>query len=972
MKISKLFYRSFFSFLILILIASSSWAKAKLVVTDETRAWAKKVIEEEKSLTTVSKSNTVAVIDFYNKTEWDKLDSLQKGLALMLMTDLSKVKSLQLVERAKFRALSDELALRASLLVDPGTKSRLGKLLGVEHVVGGDILKGKVDRFQLNSNLLRVRNAEVFGQPKAEGMLLEGLFEMEKTILFEIIKELKIALTPEEKEALGKHITLSLPALLYLFRAVEAADQGDYETAVSLFEKALEEDPDLELANDFLIEIADIMEAPDYPGKRAEGYSEEAGHENIEYDEADTGSEEDPPDRENDTDSDGDGYTVNGGDCYENDASIYPGATEIPYDGIDQDCDGSDLTDVDGDGHDAEVVGGDDCNDNDASIYPGAAEIPYDGIDQDCSGSDLTDVDLDGYSIDGGDCNDNDASIYPGATEIPYDGIDQDCDGSDLTDVDGDGHDAEVVGGDDCNDNDASIYAGATEIPYDGIDQDCDESDLTDVDGDGYDAIIAGGTDCDDNDAGINPGAAEILYDGIDQDCNGSDGVPDYLSGVQPPFVDPDIGTIAWQNYQDPDVRVLVDSGFYVPGIFNPDSYTPDPNFSEIQDWGLEWSGAYKNGLQLVGTDVVYPDDETWAHTPDTEAIATKTAFIEAETLLLINSNTFLAYEVQLEEDNVNRAILELYQESIADFAELDALWNDIDSHLDNDDIRTLDNYMLEKADAQSGRVLMDRNGHWVRVQQYILRPNEETVSVLNVCLRGSDLSSMDFTTKFTAGNGYPILSDLRHLPWHQWLDTRHGEGDYVELYFNVPQGMQVNWNNVPELASMYVKFINPAGESLKEERFFGNLSYEGSWGSQSIYGETLTISGTADYSGSFNIDNLDYPDPTDGFDYYYTDDSGYSQRINVSFFSLADINGNNGSIEINSIWDALRVNESAIGPFIGNNNLEIVISNKANSPAIFTQDIDVIYIPMSRMVWKGKDDSGSDARWFEPILPSP
>lgn len=115
---------------------------------------------------------------------------------------------------------------------------------------------------------------------------------------------------------------------------------------------------------------------------------------------------------------------------------------EVPYDGVDQDCDGADLVDVDDDGHDGVPAGGDDCDDTDDAVAPGFADPAGDGVDADCDGVDGPDADGDGvadWRSGGLDCDDTDPSRYTGATEVWYDGVDTDCDRACDHDQDGDG-----------------------------------------------------------------------------------------------------------------------------------------------------------------------------------------------------------------------------------------------------------------------------------------------------------------------------------------------------------------------------------------------------------------------------------------------------------------------------------------------------------------------------------------------------
>jgi len=266
-------------------------------------------------------------------------------------------------------------------------------------------------------------------------------------------------------------------------------------------------------------------------------------------------------------DEDGDGVSVGDGDCDDAEPEAYPGNPEVPYDGIDNDCVGGDLVDVDGDGHDVDV----DCDDTDPDVFPSAVDEPYDGVNADCRDNHDFDQDGDGWLVagadadevadyeatwgagsvpilGGGDCNDLSRAVNPGVVDDPwYDGVDSDCDGADDFDADGDGYPLEL----DCLDqadeslepgvDPADVHPDADDPPYDGVDSDCARDDDFDADGDGWvregdeaahaDYIDrlglsepAGYDDCADDDDTIHPGALERL-DGVNQDCGGG-GLP--------------------------------------------------------------------------------------------------------------------------------------------------------------------------------------------------------------------------------------------------------------------------------------------------------------------------------------------------------------------------------------------------------------------------------------------------------------
>ena len=158
--------------------------------------------------------------------------------------------------------------------------------------------------------------------------------------------------------------------------------------------------------------------------------------------------------------------------------------------GEDDDCDGAidefvcNVDDLDGDGW---TIDEGDCNDHRADMYPGAQESCCDPdfaamaaeiCDKNCDlivlPCSLFDGDADGFTAGQGDCDDEDDTVWPGAPEKCSDGVDQDCDDLDLAcgtleDKDNDG----FVSTEDCNDNDEGVHPWAVEV-CNYADDDCD------------------------------------------------------------------------------------------------------------------------------------------------------------------------------------------------------------------------------------------------------------------------------------------------------------------------------------------------------------------------------------------------------------------------------------------------------------------------------------------------------------------
>lgn len=174
----------------------------------------------------------------------------------MIITDLSKVKTLKVVERIQLKALLDELKLSQSGLVDTQSAPRVGKLLGAGKITTGSFLDLEQEKLRLDASVTQTENGKLITNPEVHGAL-PSFYQMEKEMVFKIlcgIGSCPESLDSQTRAAVGAIHTRNFKAFRLYSQGLEYLDQVKYREASRSFFLAVEEDPEFELARKALLD----------------------------------------------------------------------------------------------------------------------------------------------------------------------------------------------------------------------------------------------------------------------------------------------------------------------------------------------------------------------------------------------------------------------------------------------------------------------------------------------------------------------------------------------------------------------------------------------------------------------------------------------------------------------------------------------------------------------------------------------
>lgn len=221
-----------------------------------------------------SDPKTIAVLYFENNSivDKDKLDPLKKGLADMMITEMTKIKGIKVVERQRIQSIIEELNLNETDMVDNSTTQKMGKLLGAKVMLFGGFSNLFKDKLRIDIRIVRTETGETIKAEEETGELNEFL-TMLQSLVKKIASDLEVKLSSEDEDRLEASKDGNFDGYVTYAKALNYEDHGKkmekqgkksdaksaYENAKSMYQKAWDESEGYEPAKQKVDEMAMLI-----------------------------------------------------------------------------------------------------------------------------------------------------------------------------------------------------------------------------------------------------------------------------------------------------------------------------------------------------------------------------------------------------------------------------------------------------------------------------------------------------------------------------------------------------------------------------------------------------------------------------------------------------------------------------------------------------------------------------------------
>ncbi len=205
-----------------------------------------------------SSKPTVAAFPFNNAAIGkanEELAPLSKGIPDLLIGEMAANPGIRVVERDQIQKIIDEQKLTRESLTDPATAVRVGKLLGVHHMVTGGFVTDGKGRMTFTTRVVSMETGEVeFPNPTARDAKVTGKIEDFMELVNQLAVKLNVGLKlPDIPVRVGearKEAAKKVPyeAIALYSKGLAAKDAGNKSEAVTLFRQSLAKFPQFEKA----------------------------------------------------------------------------------------------------------------------------------------------------------------------------------------------------------------------------------------------------------------------------------------------------------------------------------------------------------------------------------------------------------------------------------------------------------------------------------------------------------------------------------------------------------------------------------------------------------------------------------------------------------------------------------------------------------------------------------------------------